>query len=333
MSELFANDAWLGQVEEEIIDPARVIIDPHHHLWDQEGLFYTLQQLHADTGAGHNVVKTVFIECGASYRTGGAEHLKPVGETDFVAANAARSVEIDGAATIAGIVAHADLRHAALDDILDAHAEAGGGLFKGIRHALAWDPHPEALMIPPPAPEGLSSDPDFRRGVKRLGERELTYDSWLFHHQIPEFRALAAAAPDTVMVLDHFGTPLGVGAYAGKRDEIFEAWKDDIAALAECPNVVAKLGGLAMPDNGFGWFGRDLPPSSDEFVEAQGRYYHHTIKCFGPERCMFESNFPVDRTALSYRVLWNGFKKIASRYSEAEQDALFQGTAARIYRL
>ena len=135
------------------------------------------------------------------------------------------------------------------------------------------------------------------------------------------------------MILDHFGTPLGVGPYADQRESIFAAWKDDMARIAECPNVVAKLGGLAMPDNGVGWHERATPPSSDEFIEAQGRYYEHTIACFGAERCMFESNFPVDRWSLSYPVLWNAFKKIAAGYSESEQDAMFQGTATRVYRL
>lgn len=333
MPDLFANDPWLAQIDEQVINPDQVIIDPHHHLWDQDNLTYTLEQLHADTGDGHNVIKTVFIECGASYRPEGPDHLKPVGETEFVALNAARSAQATGKSIIAGIVAHAELRHRRLAEVLDEHAIAGDTLFKGIRDAGAWDPSPEALLIPPPAPQHLFTDPDFRNGVKMLGDRGLTYDSWHFHHQNAEFRGLAAAVPDTVMVLDHFGTPLGVGAYEGKRDEIFETWKQDIAAIAECPNVYAKLGGLAMPDNGFGWFGRDVPPTSDEFVDAQARYYHHTIDCFGPDRCMFESNFPVDRVSIGYRVLWNGLKKIASRYNKDEQDAMFRRTAEAVYNL
>jgi len=134
-------------------------------------------------------------------------------------------------------------------------------------------------------------------------------------------------------VLDHFGTPLGVGSYANRKDEIFDVWRDDIAAIADCPNTVAKLGGLSMPDNGFGWEKQRLPPTSDEFVDNQAPYYHHAISCFGPDRCMFESNFPVDRTSISYHVLWNGLKKIAAQYSEEDQTALFSGTATRIYQL
>ena len=183
------------------------------------------------------------------------------------------------------------------------------------------------------APEGLSASDAFRQGLNRLGERGYTYDSWHYHHQNLDFRDLAKGAPATTLVLDHFGTPLGVGPYADKREDIFAQWCDDIAAIAECPNTVAKLGGLAMPDNGFGWHHRALPPSSDEFVEAQARWYHHTIECFGADRCMFESNFPVDRLSLSYHVLWNGLKKIAAKYSEEEQTALFSGTATRVYKL
>ena len=183
------------------------------------------------------------------------------------------------------------------------------------------------------APEGLYGRDDFRRGVRLLGRLGHTYDTWHYHFQLPAYTALARAIPDTLMVLDHFGTPLGVGVYANQREEIFAQWRKDIAALARCENVVAKLGGLAMPDNGFGWMGRALPPTSDELVEAQSRYYLHAIDCFGPERCMFESNFPVDKMSLSYPVLWNGFKKMVKNFSEHEKDTLFRGTATRVYRL
>ena len=326
------SDEWLAKVSESIVDPERPIVDPHHHLWDRSRSTYLLENLWADTGSGHNVIKTVFLECHASYREDGPEHLKPVGETVFVEAIASASRLGEGA-EIAAIVSGADLRSPELDEVLDAHEEAGKGLFRGIRHAGARDPHPEALSIPGRAPEGLYASEEFRQGVARLGERGYTFDTWHYHHQNLDFRDLAAAVPDTIMILDHFGTPLGVGVYAGKRDEIFAQWGDDIAAIAECPNVVAKLGGLAMPDNGFGWNTRALPPTSDEFVEAQARYYHHTIECFGADRCMFESNFPVDRLSLSYHVLWNGLKKIAAKYTKEEQTAMFSGTASRVYRL
>ena len=331
----WARQEWLDQVQEDVIDPGRAIVDPHHHLWERPGTgSYLLDDLRADTGSGHDVTDTVFVECGAGYLQEGPEHLRPVGETAFVAAVAAESRTSPGA-RISGIVGRADLRLGAdlLGEVLDAHEAAGQGLFRGIRHAGARDDHPEALTIPGSAPAGLYADPDFRAGVALLGERGLTYDTWHYHHQNADFAALARAVPGTTMVLDHFGTPLGVGPYEGRREEIFARWQEDIAAIAENGNVVAKLGGLAMPDNGFGWHLAERPPTSDELVAAQGRYHRHALECFGPDRCMFESNFPVDRWSLSYPVLYNAFKKMAAERPDAEQDALFSGTARRVYRL
>ncbi len=328
--------AWHNLVSEEIVDPERRIVDPHHHLWrNVMGGDYLVENLWQDTGSGHNIVKTVFIECHAEYRKEGDELLKPLGETEFVTQQAELSAQGgDGKAEIAAIVGHTDLtRGSAAQSILEAHIELGKGRFRGIRHAGARDPNPEALMIAGRSPEGLYQMASFQEGVRLLGKMDLTYDTWHYHHQNKDFADLARACPDTQMILDHFGTPLGVGSYQSKREEIFEQWKLDIAEIAKCENVVAKLGGLAMPDNGFGWHTRDTPPTSDEFVEAQRRYYRHTIDCFGPDRCMMESNFPVDRLSLSYHVLYNGLKKMVADFSESEKDAMFYGTAERIYGL
>lgn len=321
--------------DESIVEPDRRIIDPHHHLWrgSRLGGDYLLEDLHGDTGSGHHIVKTVFVECGAEYRQDGPEHMRPLGETEFVVEQA-RLSENSGGAVIVGIVGRADLQLAdGVREVLEAHLEIGDGRFRGIRHAGARDPHPEALMIAGRAPEGLYADPGYREGMKVLGEMDLTFDTWHYHHQNPAFAELARACPDTRMILDHFGTPLGVGPYAGKREEIFEQWKKDIAEIASCDNVIAKIGGMAMPDNGFGWHDRETPVSSDEFVEAQRAYYLHTIECFGVERCMMESNFPVDKMSISYRTLYNGLKKIVSDFSDSEKDSLFYGTAERVYRL
>ncbi|MEM6660760.1 MAG: amidohydrolase family protein [Pseudomonadota bacterium] len=333
IAQMAHRDDWLAQVTEEVIDPAREIIDPHHHLWNRGGSAYEVPEWWADTGSGHNVTQTVFIECHAYYDDTAPDHLRPVGETRKIAELAQASTTDPDKASITAIVAHADLRLDALDQVLDAHDAAGNGLFRGIRHAGAHEPMPEALFIPGRAPAGLYADPDFRRGVARLGERGLTYDTWHYHHQNRDFLALAKAVPGTTMILDHFGTPLGVGQYEGQRETIFERWQDDVAEIAECPNVIAKLGGMAMPDNGFGWHDQDRPPTSDEFVEAQAPWYLHMIQCFGPERCMFESNFPVDKVSISYRVLWNGLKKIAAEFDETAQQAMFSGTARSVYRL
>lgn len=333
VAKLGLRHSWLAQVQEDIIDPDREIIDPHHHFWNRGGHVYELEQLWADTGTGHNVTQTVFIECRSSYDETLPEMMQPVGETRYVAAIAQKAREYPKRAQIAAIISHADLRNPELDQVLDAHASAGQGLFRGIRHAGAWDRDLAALMIHGRGYEGQYSDPAFRRGLARLGERGLTYDTWHYHPLTASFTELAHAVPGTTLVLDHFGTPLGVGRFRGKRDEIFKAWKDEVAALAEAPNVIAKLGGLAMPDNGWGWHERLIPPSSDEFVEVHAEWYHHMITCFGPDRCMFESNFPVDRISIGYAVLWNGLKKIAASYDEAAQTAMFSGTAKRVYRL
>ncbi len=324
---------WLDQVKEEIIDPDQKIIDPHHHLWRRPGSDYILEDLWGDTGSGHNVVKTVFVECHAEYLDNGPEYLKPLGETKFVASEAKRSEQGEGS-KIAAIVGHADLRIGdLLPELLSAHADTGDGLFRGIRHAGAYATHPEALLIPGRAPEGLYADEAFRKGLKMLGDMGFTYDTWHYHYQNQDFCELAKAVPETTMILDHFGTPLGVGHFSDQRSEIFDQWKLDMAEIAKCQNVVAKIGGLAMPDNGFGWHDKDTPPDSDEFATTQRSYYLHMIDCFGPDRCMFESNFPVDKFSLSYHVLYNGLKKIVADFSSDEKDAMFYGTAARVYKI
>jgi L-fuconolactonase len=327
------RDDWLAQVQEPVLCPEIEIVDPHHHLWNRGGSRYHVQDLWRDTNAGHNVTQTVFVECHASYYETGPEHLRPVGETEFAAAQASTAREEPSKAQIAGVIAHADLRSPYLEEVLDAHEKAAQGLLCGIRHLGAHDPTPNALIIPGRAPPNLYRDEAFRRGLETLGKRELTYDTWHYHHQNSDFAELAAAIPNVTMVLDHFGTPLGVGRFATKREEVFAQWQQDITDIAKLPNVVAKLGGLAMPDNGFGWHERSKPPTSDDFVTAQARYYHHAIASFGANRCMFESNFPVDRISISYRTLWNGMKKIAASYDQAAQRAMLSGTARRIYRL
>ncbi len=328
-----ARDDWLAQVQEPILDPAREIVDPHHHLWIREGIPYEMDHLWADTETGHNIAETVFIECRAWYDTDAPEPLQPVGETRKVAEMALAGRRLKNRAQLTGIVGHADLHNPELDTVLDALEAAGQGLFRGIRHSGSCDPEPEHLKIPGRGVPGQYADPDFRRGVARLGERGLTYDTWQYHHQLTDLTALAQAVPGTTVVLNHLSMPLGVGRFAGQREAIHRVWKQEMATLADCPNVVVKLGGMAMPDNGLGWHDRALPPGSDEYAETLGHWYHDAIAFFGAERCMFESNFPVDRISVSYPVLWNALKKIAARYSETDQAQMFAVTARRIYRL
>ncbi|MBI2766854.1 MAG: amidohydrolase family protein [Chloroflexi bacterium] len=329
------TEEWLAQVTEDIIEPARPICDPHHHLWDRGGSTYMLDELLADTGSGHNVVSTVFVECMSGYRADGPEAMRPVGETDFVEAVAKESASGRHGATraCAGIVSFADLTLG--DDVvpvLEAHA-AASPRFRGIRHASGWHASPDVRNSHTNPPPGLLADAAFRTGFSHLGRMGFSFDAWCYHEQIPELTALARAFPDVPIVLDHFGGPLGIGPYAGHADEVFATWKRNIDDLAGCPNVVVKIGGINMPINGFGWHERPKPPTSAELAEATGRYYLHTIERFGPQRCMFESNFPVDKASCSYAVLWNTFKRIAAGFSEADKAALFHDTATRVYRL
>ena len=328
------RDAWLAQVQEEILEPDLPICDPHHHLWDHPTNRYLLDALLADTGSGHNVVSTVFMECMAMYRADGPEALRPVGETEFVNGVAAMSASggYGDGRMCASIVGFVDLTLPDAGAALDAQM-AASPRFCGIRHASGWDASEEVRNSHTNPTEGLLADGAFRAGFAELGKRGLTFDAWMYHTQIRELTALARAFPDQPIVLDHFGGPLGIGPYAGRREEIFAAWKEDVAELAGCENVVAKLGGLVMPINGFGFHKRETPATSDELVTATRDYYLHMIDCFGPDRCMFESNFPVDKQSCSYHVLYNSFKKIAAGCSDAEKAALFHDTAVRVYRV
>ena len=327
------EQVWLDQVTEEIIEPDLPIIDPHHHLWNYSDVDYLAERFYLDTNSGHRIEKTVYIQCGSEYREDGPEYLKPLGETEFVVRQA-KQIEELGGAVIAGIVSDADLQLGGrLEDVLDKHLELSEGRFRGIRHVGARAEFPEALHIPGDALEGLYEDTKFRNGLRMLGHKGLTFDAWHYHYQNQAFTDMARSVPETILILDHFGTPIGVGPYANQKKEIVSQLKKDLREMAKCENVVVKLGGLAMPDNGFGWDKNSRPPTSDEFAAAQKEYYLHAIECFGPERCMMESNFPVDRNSISYAVLFNGLKKIVADFSDAEKRQLFHDTAAKVYRL
>jgi len=335
------NDAWLATTVEETLEPGLPICDPHHHLWDKRpgGVAprYLLDEMLADVGSGHNIVSTVFIECGAMFRADGPEELRCVGETEFVNGIAAMSASgIYGPCRIAaGIVGTAPLRRgdAASARALDAQIAAGNGRFRGIRVGATWHASPEVPNHRTEPPQGMYLDKTFRAGFAHLAPRGLTFEAWCFHTQIADLTDLARAFPDTTIILDHFGGPIGIGPYKGKGDEVYAEWRRVVGPLAECPNVYAKLGGIAMEVNGFDWHHRQKAPSSRELMERTRRYYEHTIELFGVERCMFESNFPVEQLSCSYNVLWNSFKRLTADYSAAEKAALFHDTAAKVYRL
>jgi predicted TIM-barrel fold metal-dependent hydrolase len=307
-------------------EPDLVICDPHHHLWDRAGNRYMTPELQADTDSGHRVVKTVFVECMSGYLEDGPEAFRPVGETGFV-------VGADPEGFIAGIVGFADLRTAEIADILAAHVEAGRGRFRGIRHASAWDASPDIRRSHTNPPPRLLADPDFRRGFVALGQAGLSFDAWLYHPQIPELTDLARSCPDTPVVLDHLGGPLGIGPYQGHHDEVLEEWRRSIADLAGCPNVVLKLGGIGMPIFGMDWHHRDGGAGPDELAAIWGPSIRWCIEQFGADRCMFESNFPVDKASCTYAALWSGFKEMVADASSTEKAALFHDTASRFYRV
>ena len=328
------DDEWLARQTEEPLDADLPIIDPHHHLWEhREGMSdYMVPALHRDTSAGHNVEATVFVDCMWGYRTHGPEHLRPVGETESVVA--LQNAQDGEGSEIRGIVSFADMTLAErVDEVLEAHIAAGEGRFRGIRHTTAYDPDPRIRRAHTSPTPGLMADESFRRGVARLGAHDLVFDAWLYHPQIPELTALARGAPDVTFVLDHLGGILGVGPYEGRRDEILSTWGADIDELARCDNVVVKLGGIGMAVYGMGYESRSDPPSSDDLVAAWGGPIGHVIDRFGAARCMFESNFPVDKVSVSYVTLWNAFKKLAAGASAPERADLFHGTASRVYRV
>ena len=322
---------------EEILEPDLPICDPHHHLWDYPGSSrYLLDELLADTGSGHRIASTVFVECNSFYRADGPEALRPVGETEFVNGVAAMSASgvYGPMKACAGIVGFADLTLGAeVEEALAAHMVAGGGRFRGIRHAAGWDSSAAVHNSHTHPPENLYARADFRAGFAKLADFGLTFDAWQFHPQLPELLDLARAFPEQTIVLDHVGGFLGIGPYEGKRDEIFPRWAADIRDLADCPNVVVKLGGLAMSMCGFGFNKRATPARSQELAEAWRPYIETCIEAFGPERSMFESNFPMDKVSCSYATLWNAFKRLASGASPGEKALLFRDVAHRVYRL
>src|SRR5882757_2722535 len=343
---------------EAILEPDLPIVDPHHHLWDRrtyatppstsggpthpfitaiaDAQRYLLDELLADTGSGHNVRATVFVECGAMYRADGPVELRSVGETEFVNGVAAMSASGTYGETraCAGIVSRADLTLGdGVAPVLEAHVRAGGGRFRGIRNSASFEADKEVLGPLNRVEAGLYLSDGFRKGFKHLAPMGLTFDAWLLEPQLPDLIDLARAFPDTAIVLDHVGTPLGRASYAGRLEERFGIWRDNIRALAKSPNVAVKLGGLAMAFCNFPSFLAEPRAPSEQLAREWAPYIETCIAAFGPERCMFESNFPVDMGSCTYAVLWNAFKRIATGYSADEKTALFSGTATKVYRL
>ncbi len=319
---------------EEAIEPDLPICDPHHHLWDYPDSRYLVDEFLDDLNGGHKITRTVYVECRHEWRTDGPEAMRPVGETVYVERLITHR-EADTATThvAAGIVGFANLAlGAAVRPVLAAHL-AASHRFRGIRHMSAWDASEQIRNAQTNPSPHLLHNPKFREGFACLSEFDLSFDAWVYHPQIPDVTDLAKAFPDTPIVLNHVGGPLGIGPYANRRDEVFRDWQTHLGELARCPNVCVKLGGLTMSSSGFGWHKRETPPDSGELAAAMSPYYRACIELFGAQRCMFESNFPIDRVSCSYTVLWNAFKRLSRDYSAAERAALIHDTAAKVYRL
>lgn len=327
------DEAWLAKNQEPILEPGLPIIDPHHHIWDRHGETYLLADLLRDTSTGHDIRATVFIQCASMYDETEERARQPLGETRFMT-DLAKAAENGTTRACAGIVGLVDLTLGdRVKPLLEEHVAVSGGRFKGVRNRTAWDPSPRVRTNLEIAPPGPLNDPAFKEGAKRLGELGLTLDVWAYHPQLPLVLEVAKAAPGTTIVIDHCGGQIGVGPYEGQSAEVFAEWRRAMTALAALPNVQVKLGGLAMEVSGKQWHTRPMPPTSEELAADWRPQIETCIELFGVDRCMYESNFPVDKGMCGYAALWNAFKRLSAGASAAEKTALFSGTAARVYRL
>ena len=329
---------WLARRKEPALEPDLPIVDPHHHLIDRpESGCYLLPDLLADiAGGGHNVAATVYLEWLSMYRASGPVEMRPVGEIEF--ANGVAAMSASGSygkpRVCAGIVGHADLALGArVKEVLEAMIAAGGGRFRGIRFISASHPDQMQWGSAVGRPEGLLLDKKVREGFAQIAPLGLSFDAFMYHTQLGDLLDLARAYPETSIVMNHVGGPIGLGLYKGKRDAVFAEWSASIRALASCLNVHVKLGGLGMRLLGFDSHEGELPPSSAELAAAWRPYIDTCITAFGADRAMFESNFPVDKGSYSYGVFWNACKRLAQGASASEKASLFHGTASRVYRL
>ena len=337
----FGGNDWLELTQEETLEPDLPICDPHHHFWDLRPeripyQRYLLHELAADINAGHNVRSTVFIEARAMYRAEGPEEVRSVGEVEFVQGMAAASATglYGPGRAAASIIGHANLNlGAAVEPVLEALQAASPNRFRGIRHSVTWDPHPEIDNTAAHNMPGQLASDNYRAGARVLARMGLSLEGWLYFPQLPELADFARAVPDLTIILNHIGGLLRVGPYSGREEEVMGIWKSGIAAVAACPNVVVKLGGVGMPRTGFDWHTRARPIGSEELAEAMAPLMNYCIEQFGPSRCMFESNFPVDKVSYSHHVLFNAFKRLSSGYSTAERAEMFHDTATRAYRI
>ncbi len=334
---LEGND-WLALTKEPTLEPEIPICDPHHHFWEyrpEPAAYqrYLLQELAEDINSGHNVRSTVFIEVSSNYRTDGPEEMRPVGEVEFVEAIAEASAtgQYGPGRAAAAIIGRADLKRGVLvRPALEALQAASPNRFRGIRHSVGWDAHPE---VPDREIQGCLADGGYREGARVLSGMGLCLETSMYFPQLPELAEFAKTLPDLNIVLNHLGGLMRTGPYANRDEEVGAAWRSGIDQVAECPNIIMKLGGVGMPRVGFDWHARTKPVGSEELAESIAPFVNYSIEKFGPDRCMFESNFPVDKVSFSYHVLYNAFKRVSQGYTASERGDLLHDTAARVYRL
>ena len=337
---------WWDSRAEDVVEPDWDIVDAHIHLWEERDFpdpsgdaaplctsRYMLPELLADIGAGHRVTGIVYVECGSGYRPDGLSHMQPVGEAEFASRQAGELARVAPGTQLGAAILHADLTSPHLAQLLDAYREVGRRLVTGIRQSGARIEDPSARLLAGAARRGLYTEPAFLYGLAGLGDRGLVFDAFLFADQLGELVEMARQAPDTTIVINHTGAPLGHSGSAGPGDPIFDAWARQIDRIADLPNLVMKLGGLASIVTAYDAHLRARPPSSEEFIDERGAYVRHAIRRFGPERCMFESNFPVDSTSIGYRTLWNAYKMLASEHRPEQRQALLCGTVREIYSM
>ena len=337
----FGGNDCLALTPEPTLEPDIPICDPHHHFWDfrYERIpyqRYLLHELAADMNSGHNVRSTVFVEARSMYRSDGPAEMRPVGEVEFVqglAAASATGLYGPGRAA-ASIVGNANLNLGErVEPVLEALRAASPNRFRGIRHSVTWDPNPAVENTSAFKIEGQLASDNFRAGARVLARMGLSLEAWLYFKQMPELAAFAKAVPDLTIILNHIGGLLRAGPYANRDDEVMPVWRSGIATVAACPNVYVKLGGVGMPRTGYDWHALAEPIGSEALAEGMAPLLNYCIEQFGPDRSMFESNFPVDKVSYSYNVLYNAFKRLSKGYSAAERAAMFHDTAARVYRV
>jgi L-fuconolactonase len=328
---------------EAAIDPDLPVIDTHHHLFDRgsEVVVHVTRRSryliddYLEGLGGHNVIATVAVEAHSMYRSDGPVALRPVGETEFLNGQAAMAASgaYGRCRVLAGIVSYADLRIGdGAREVLEAHVAAAPRRFVGIRQAALWDEDPTILGDMFGVGAQLYARDDFRRGFACLAALGLSFDAFCLAPQLPDIADLARAFPTTSIVLDHVGNPVGIGRHQGRLEAAYEQWRTDMAEIAACSNVTVKLGGLGTFLTSLPSFLASPPFSSEQLADEWRPWIAEAIELFGPDRAMFESNLPTDGAG-TFGTVCNAFKRLTADLAPADRQAIFAGTATRVYRL